>query len=98
MTYANIAALLTDEDFAARLSACCCEQALIYKDDARANFVALATDVLLTGSGAMFLPFVAGQPGFGDVTDQSEITDGQLLGAVQATWPVVAEMRYGTPA
>jgi hypothetical protein len=93
MSYDNIAALMNDPEFYARINACTTEQSMVYKDDARPEFVRLAESVLLGGSG-VFVPFICVAPGFGDVTDQTTITDPQILAAVQAVWPTVAQMTY----
>ncbi len=98
MAYANSAALRGDAAFFGRLDACCCEQALTYKDDGRADIAALAEDVLVKGASGLFPPFICSQPGFGEVTDSADITDGQILAAVQAVWPEVAAMTHGDAA
>lgn len=96
MSYANTAALSANPSFIARNRACVTEQALIFKDDGRADIAALAHAVIVDGPtvAANMLPLVCGAPGFGDVTDQSEIDDAMLLSAVQAVWPTYAAAAY----
>lgn len=94
MSYANQAALTVNADFQARVSACAVEQANIFKDDGRAEIAALANMVLLSGNASGMVPMICGLPGFGDVTDQSAITDGQILSAVQNVWPTYAALVF----
>ena len=88
MSYADQAALAADPEFQARLGAC-------IQKEARSKSDPLASEVLTGSSFALqkFLPWVTTEPGF-DVPDQSTITDGQLLAAVQTVWPQVLATSY----
>lgn len=95
MSYENQAGLKASDPFRARVDACATEQALVFKDDARPDIKALANAQLSSGMAASgLLPFICSSPGFGDVTDQSAITDGQLLSAVQTHWPTYAALVF----
>lgn len=92
MSYKSQAQLRTDQGFIARWTSCIVEQAMVFKDDARPEFVNLAQSVL---RGDMIASqtwgrLLAEMPGFGEHEDQAEITDGDILSAVQFQWPVVA--------
>ena len=83
MTYAETAALTQSQEFQARIIAACTEQALIFVDDARPEFVEPANAVILSpANGLPYVNLVAGQPG---ITAAS--TDGAILAALQAVWP-----------
>ena len=49
MSYQTIDQLTSDPYFAARVRACCVEQAEVYVNDARPDFVAVAHDQLVGG-------------------------------------------------
>lgn len=88
MSFADQAAVASSPEFQARLGACIQKESRT-KDDALAG-------VILTGNTfpvQQFLPFVTTEPGF-DVPDQSTITDGEILAAVQLVWPLVLETNY----
>lgn len=85
------------------------EQAEIFKDDARPDFVAVA-DAILRDQGGLYLTFTrmaAAAPGIGDkadngdgTIDQENVTDADLLSLTQANWPTVAGLYFnedGTP-
>jgi hypothetical protein len=102
MTYGNIFALTWDQAFNGRVTACCTQQAEIFRNDARPDFVALANDVLL-GDGRVtstFTRIIAAAPGIadkaatGDGIDQTKVTDDDILSTVQANWQVVAGLYY----
>ena len=108
MSFANIFALTWDQAFTGRVTSCATQQAEIFRNDARPDFVALANDVL-RGNGtraSTFTRITAAAPGIADKAatedgiDQSLVTDDDLLSTVQANWQVVAGLFYaedGTP-
>lgn len=102
MSYSAIDALTNDAFFAGRVRACCVEQAEVFRNDARPDFVALADDCL-RGDGEKFLAFTritAAAPGIadqaGDPVDQTKVTDAVILSTVQANWQVVAGLYFTT--
>jgi hypothetical protein len=101
--------LTNDSDFNGRSQAAATQQAAIFKDDQRANYVALSQDVL-RGDLDVLSAFVranAAGPGIADkvdngdgTIDQAKVTDADLLSLTQANWPVVAGLYFnddGTP-
>jgi hypothetical protein len=87
VSYAEDYALAyADLDFRGRISMCIAEQAKVFVNDGRPEFRDLASDAIADNATVttQFLPLVATQP---DMTGDS--TDGDLLAAVQALWPVV---------
>jgi hypothetical protein len=104
MSYSTINALVQDPLFQGRVRACSVEQAQIFKDDARPDFVALANDLLRGDLAAVtcFIRLTAGAPGLGDAAesgpgdgiDQSNISDADILSSVQVTFPTVAALYY----
>lgn len=102
MSYLAQAELRVDGPLQARTVACVFEQATIYTDDGRPDIAALA-DLHLRDSTTVlgvWMPFVAAAPGFADHESSEDITDADLLAAVQADWPKVASVFYnadGTP-
>lgn len=87
MSYAEDYALATANlDFRGRVSMCVAEQAKVFINDGRSEFKALASDAIADNRAIteQFMPLVATQPGI-----DGESTDGDLLAAVQALWPVV---------
>jgi hypothetical protein len=109
VSYQSIAQLTSDVDFTGRTTAAATQQAEVYKDDARPEFVALADGVLKGSAGPLmaFTRMAAAAPGIGDkadagdgTIDQSKVTDADLLSLTQANWPVVAGLYFtddGTP-
>lgn len=102
MSFVNQAALVADQAFQSRGAACVFQQAEIFKDDGRADIAALALRHLQipVEIGNVWPAFLAAAPGFADQADSSAITDAQILSAVQADWPTVAQAHYnadGTP-
>lgn len=93
MAYKDIGGLAGDPGYLSRLSACCTEQAGIFINDARPEYKDLAEAVIENVlATTWFAWIVASQPGFGDAYasgGSESITDGQLLSAVQAVWPIV---------
>jgi hypothetical protein len=109
MSYQSQYQLENDPDFRGRSRSVAIQQANIFKDDARLNFVALAKGVL-RDEGGYSLAFArtnAAAPGMADKVelpngeiDQSQVTDGDLLSSTQASWPILAELYFnedGTP-
>jgi hypothetical protein len=97
--------LLTyDDAFVSRSRAAITQRSMIYKDDQRPEFVALAESLLKQANGAEYLTFqsmLANAPGFaekvdnGDGTiDSSKIEDAEIQSAVDADWPTVAALYY----
>jgi hypothetical protein len=91
MAYQDVANLGLDPDFRLRLMACLTTESVLKVGDALAD-LCLRTPA----SGAdMFMPYVSSAPGFGDkyaAGGQESITDGEILAAVQASWPKVAAL------
>jgi hypothetical protein len=95
--------LAADTDFQSRTRACCTQQADTFKDDARADIAALATDILRLSGGPLgtFYTLNAAGPGIAEKVDngdgtisQEKVTDGDLLSLTQAEWPTVAALYY----
>jgi hypothetical protein len=105
MSFATIDLLTSDSAFNGRIRACCVQQAEVFKDDARPDFVSLANDQLTGGTTYLtFTRIAAAGPGFadtaGDPPDQSLIPDADILASIQGSWQVVAGLFYnedGTP-
>ena len=100
MSYSSIDQLTNSADFAGRVRACTVEQAHVYKDDARPDFVALA-DAALKGEGYVYLAFTrltAAAPDIadmaGDPADQAAVPDEDVLASVQANWQIVAALYF----
>lgn len=100
MSLTAIADLTGNSDFGGRVIACVTQQAEIFKDDARPDFVALAHGALRgeTDKQAAFWRITAAAPGLsdqaGDPPDQTLISDGAILSTVQANWQTVAALYY----
>jgi hypothetical protein len=106
MSYLSQARLAVDGPFVARSRAALTNQSLIFKDDGRADIAALAESLLKVGNPQeinTFLDVLAASPGFaemvdtGDGIDSTQITDGDILSAVQAEYPTVAALFYPSP-
>lgn len=84
MSYQDRSALVSDSTFTARLNACVANEALGKSGD-------FADRILLAWGwgGQQFLGSVVSSPGFD--RPQEQITDGDLLSAVQANWARVEE-------
>ena len=100
MSYQSIAQLTDNPIFGARIRAAAVEQAEVFKDDARPDFVALAADCL-RGDGQVYMTFTrmtAAGPGIADAAgeppNQAAISDGDILASVQGNWQVVAGLYY----
>src|SRR5262252_5383158 len=110
MTYIDQWHLTYDDPFTSRCRACLNQQAMTFKDDGRADIAALARDILKGSSGAVvstFMTMLGTTPGLAAAVhtaseriDSTQITDQQILSAVQSGWPVIAGLLYnadGTP-
>ena len=103
MSYQALYQLIGDGDFNGRTQAAGFQQAEVFKDDTRAEYVALSAAVLrgeldklaaLTRTAAAG-PGIADKVDQGDGTiDQSLVTDDDLLALTQANWPVVAGLYF----
>ena len=111
MSYQAQWRLTYDDGFVSRSRAALTNQAALYKDDGRADIAALAESLLVETNPQetnTFVAMLAAAPGFADMVDQgdgtvdsSQISDGDILAAVQAGWPTVAALFYdadGSPA
>lgn len=98
MAFEDIDRLTQDATFGGRVRACAVQQAETFKDDARADFVALANDQLIGGTTYLsFVRIIAAFPGLAEAT---EIADADILSQMQANWQTVASLFYnadGTP-
>lgn len=83
MSYTDSAALASDPEFIGRVNACVTTEASPKTDGFSQRIM------VSWGWGATaFMPFLVSSPGFDK--PQAEITDGDLLSAVQANWERVA--------
>ena len=97
MSYANQAALSADEAFESRVTSCCIEQALVFKDDGRADMAGLARTIITDPSNARgVFELVCVAPNFRDITDSTTAPDADILAAVQANWPTYAAVLFPT--
>ena len=92
MSFEQVDQLTQDATFGGRVRACAVQQAETFKDDARADFVALANDQLL--GGATYLAFVRIIAAFPGLAEADEIADGDILSQMQANWQTVAGLYY----
>jgi hypothetical protein len=84
VSYLDTAQLTQNPEFQGRVIAAASEQALIFVDDARPEFVIVAQDVIRTATNAYpLVALVAGKPAINQAS-----TDGDILAALQAVWPV----------
>jgi hypothetical protein len=91
MTYAAMGKLSDDTAFRDRVLACCTEQALIFKDDGRADMAALAESIIASQINALGLfELVCVSPSFAGGERSDQIEDPDILASVQANWPVYA--------
>jgi hypothetical protein len=109
VSYQTQGQLSGDPDFQGRVRSCCIQQADVFKDDARLNFVALAQSILRQDGDKQFAFFgiTAASPGLSDTVDngdgtidQTKIADEDILASVQNEWPTVAALYFnddGTP-
>ncbi|HEY2302998.1 MAG TPA: hypothetical protein VGH66_13960 [Acidimicrobiales bacterium] len=98
-------ALTNDSDFYGRSYACAVQQADVFINDQRPDYVAVAHAVLRDdpGFGSAFVRLAAAGPGIADkadngdgTIDSSKVTDADLLSLTQANWPVVAGLYFNT--
>lgn len=84
MSYTDDFALAADFSFQSRIMAAATEQAVIFVNDARPEFVAPSRLVIRSnGNATPFFALVAGQP---DMTAESD--DASILAALQYVWPI----------
>ena len=105
MSYTIQSQLETDAEFAGRMRAVIVEQSLIFLNDQRPDYVALAMALLrfeYTPTIA-FTHVLLASPGFSDAVDngdgtidQSRIPDSALLSATQAEYPTVVPLFFDT--
>jgi hypothetical protein len=103
MSYESQWHLTYDDPFVSRCRACLTNQAAIFKDDARPDFVALANAVMTSDPPSIFPTWqslLGAAPGFADAADgpggidSSAIADEEILAAVQGLWPTVAGLYF----
>lgn len=108
-TYQVMDRLANASDFNPRVTMCCVEQSEVYLNDGRAQFVSLAK-ALLKADGPIqyaFIRICAAGPGLAakadtgesnelgqPIIDQSQISDEDILAAVQADFPTVAALYF----
>jgi hypothetical protein len=110
MSYQSQWALTYDDAFVSRSRASITQRSDIFKDDQRPNYVALAESLLRAANPqetSTFVSLLANAPGFAEKVDQgdgtvdsSQIEDAEIQAAVDAQFPVVADLFYaddGTP-
>lgn len=96
MSYTEMADLAADAQFKRRLGMCLASESTLKVDDPLA-------DSILRGVAwgvDMFMPWIATAPSFADKYEaggQENITDADILAAVQSSWTSVANL-YATPA
>ena len=103
VSYRSQAQLEANTDFRGRAVAAATQQAGVYVNDQRPDFVAVARNVL-KGSAAELDAFIrldAAGPGIAekvdigdDSIDQSQVTDADLLSLTQGNWQVVAGLYF----
>ena len=101
--------LANQSDFNPRVTMCCVEQSESFLNDGRPQFVSLAKALLKGETGAQytFIRIVAAGPGMADkadtgevndigqpVIDHTQISDEDILAAVQADFPTVAALYF----
>ena len=86
MSYIDRANLVADADFMGRLNACVANEAVGKPADPFVNQILRAWG----WGGQAFAPVIISLPGFDK--PQAEITDGDLLAGVQASWDRVADL------
>jgi hypothetical protein len=95
MSYESQAALSTNDAFRGRVFTCCKQQAMIFKDDTRREFFMLANQIIAAPNTAEgIFQLVVVHPNYADVTDQSAVEDNDIMGVVQAVWPVYGAVMY----
>lgn len=109
MSYESQWLLFGDGMFQGRTNSVCTQQADHFKDDTRADIVALAASIA-RGEPEQVTAFIrlnAAGPGIAEkvetgpgTIDQSLVTDADLLALTQSNWPVIAGLYFaddGTP-
>lgn len=87
MSYLDTFRLSANPEFQSRITAASTEQAMIFVNDERPEYVAPAQRIILSaGNAAPFFPLVAAQPAMSE-----ESTDADILAALQAVWPKYGE-------
>lgn len=103
MSYRTEDQLTYDVVFGGRVRSCASVESNTFKDDPHNDVQALALDVLRGNAEVLltFNRFVAAAPGLADqvdngdgTIDQANVADGDILAAVQAVYPTVAELYY----
>jgi hypothetical protein len=104
MSYSTIDALYNDALFGGRVRACTEEQAQVFVNDARPDYVALSNDILRSGGGTTntFIRLTAAAPGIAEAAegsltspiDQELVLDEMILSAVQGNWQLVASLYF----
>ena len=103
MSYAVVSLLESDAEFQARVRAVVTQQATVFLNDQRPDFVGLAMALLRFeySPRASFTALLDGSPGFseavdnGDGTiDQGKISDADLLAATQSEYPTVVGLFF----
>jgi hypothetical protein len=105
MAYLSQWRLTYDDDFVSRCRACLIQQAEQFKDDTRADIVAMAESIIRQDNGSIFASWQAtlgAAPSFADTADpdgdgtvdSSLITDAMILANVQAQWPTLAALYF----
>lgn len=98
MTFQSQADLAQDQNFQERVTACCIEQALIFKDDSRFAFYMLSRQYIqMPTSTVQMITLVSVAPNFKDTVDQDTIQDNDILASVQANWSVLGSILYPEP-
>lgn len=93
MSYQDQYNLGTDPEFTQRLTAAVTDESRAKTDDPLAEYVMRNP----TAGAALFMPFVSTAPGFGDAGGQANITDAQILSAIQASWDAVTNVNNIEP-
>lgn len=105
MSYQSQAQLNDDIMFQARNRSAAQQQATIFINDARPEFVSLAKSLLRAEAEQTlaFARYAAAGPGMADkvdvgdgTVDQTQVTDADLLSLTQANWPTIASLYYNT--
>jgi len=105
MSYQSQQQLMNNTEYQQRVTACVYEQAMVFKDDGRADIAGLAHGHLKGNLTYAMVIWQAGgaAPGWatkvdkGDGTiDQALVTDGDIQAFVQGNWQVFADLFFNT--
>jgi hypothetical protein len=105
LTYQAQSQLEADYLFQQRSRAAAIQQAGVFKDDQRPDFVALSEGILRDQGGlsGAFVRLNAAGPGIADkvdngdgTIDQAKVTDADLLSLTQANYPLVASLYFSS--